>query len=76
MKPREPSISPAVLAVYIGAKVLARSDDHGWSDVLVQIFDQPWEQEAMLVPVVADPVISWTFSGSALVEDAGGMDRL
>lgn len=61
--------SPAALAAYIGTTVLASSDERVWRDAFVQIFDQVHVQDALMIPAVAEPVISWTISGSARVEE-------
>lgn len=69
MPPRFDSTSPAALAAFIGTRVVATSEGRGWKDVLAQVFDQPHQQGPVLIPAVAEAVVSWTVVGAATVQE-------
>ena len=66
--------SPAGLESYIGGTNLISGDGPAWKDVFVQLFSRHRVQPPFLVPAVAEPLIVWVMSGSAIVEerDLGG----
>jgi AraC family transcriptional regulator len=61
--------NPASLAGHIGAKTLVSSEARAWNDVFVEILTQSHIQHAVLVPATIEPVLSWTISGDAVVEE-------
>lgn len=66
--------SPMGLEAYISGITLLSGDGPAWNDVLVQVFSRNQIQAPFLVPAVAEPLIVWVISGSAIVEerDLGG----
>jgi AraC family transcriptional regulator len=66
--------SPIGLESYISGNTLVSGDGPAWKDVFVQVFSRDRVQHPFLVPAVAEPLIVWIMSGSAVVEerDLGG----
>lgn len=66
--------SPLGHESYISGTNLISGDGPAWKDVFVQLFSRHRVQPAFLVPAVAEPLIVWVVSGSAVVEerDLGG----
>lgn len=66
--------SPIGLESYIGGTKLISGDGPAWKDLFVQVFSRSHDQRPFLVPAVAEPLIVWVRSGSAIVEerDPGG----
>lgn len=66
--------SPVGLETYIAGRALISGDSPAWADMFVQVFSRLKMQEPFLVPAVAEPLVVWVMSGSALVEerDLGG----
>lgn len=57
------------LETYIRGKRLAASDNLAARDVLVQIFNRERDQDSFIVPAVAEPLLVWVISGTAVVEE-------
>ena len=59
---------------YINGDTLVSGDGPAWRDVFVQVLSRHRVQHPFLVPAVAEPLIVWIMSGSAVVEerDLGG----
>ena len=49
--------------------LLAAGTGSSWSDILVEIYARQRVEDCLLVPAVAEPLIVWILSGSALVEE-------
>lgn len=66
--------SPVGLESYISGTTLISGDGPVWKDVFIQVFSRHRAQPPFLVPAVAEPLIVWVMSGSAIVEerDLGG----
>ena len=66
--------SPVGLENYISGNTLVSGDGPAWRDVFVQVLSRHRAQHPFLVPAVAEPLIVWVISGSAVVEerDLGG----
>jgi AraC family transcriptional regulator len=45
------------------------SEGRAWRDVFVEVFTQDHVQHPILVPAISEPVLSWTVSGDAIVEE-------
>lgn len=61
--------SAEALAEQVPGKLLASSGGQSCKDLLVQIFSRQRVEESVIVPAVAEPLIVWILSGSALVEE-------
>jgi AraC family transcriptional regulator len=61
--------SPSSLGGRIGARTLLSSEGRAWRDVYVEVFTQDHIQHPVLVPAISEPVLSWTISGDAIVEE-------
>ena len=61
--------SPVGLETYIAGRTLISGDGPAWTDMFVQVFSRLKVQEPFLVPAVAEPLVVWVISGSALVEE-------
>jgi AraC family transcriptional regulator len=61
--------SADTLERHIPGRLVANSGGLACQDVLVQIFHRQHQQEGLLVPVVAEPLIVWIVSGRATVEE-------
>lgn len=59
--------SPLGLESYISGTRLISGDGPAWKDVFVQVFSRNHVQLPVLVPAVAEPLIVWVVSGSAIV---------
>ncbi len=66
--------SPAEAARYLEGTTLVASEGLAWNDIFVRIFTHNPIQPPFLVPAVAEPLLVWVVSGSAVVEerDTGG----
>jgi AraC family transcriptional regulator len=49
--------------------LLAGSSGQAWRDVLVHILSHQQVEESLVVPAVAEPLIVWILSGSAIIEE-------
>ena len=54
---------------HVPGKLVAGSQGRFWKDLLVQIFSRQLDQDTLIVPAVAEPLIVWVLSGSAVVEE-------
>jgi len=54
---------------HLPGKLIAASSGRSWKDLLVQIFSHKQVQETILIPAVAEPLIVWILSGTAVVEE-------
>jgi len=54
---------------HLPGKLVVTSTGRSWRDLLVQIFSHKQVQEAILIPAVAEPLIVWILSGTAVVEE-------
>ncbi|WP_164855340.1 AraC family transcriptional regulator [Sinorhizobium meliloti] len=61
--------SPLGLEQYIAGRTLVSGDGPAWNDLFVQVYSRRDNQEAFLVPAVAEPLIVWVMSGEANVEE-------
>ncbi|AOF93480.1 helix-turn-helix domain-containing protein [Sinorhizobium sp. RAC02] len=61
--------SPIGLESYISGNTLISGDGPAWKDVFVQVLSRNRVQHPFLVPAVAEPLIVWIMSGSAMVEE-------
>ncbi|MGR7996639.1 MULTISPECIES: helix-turn-helix domain-containing protein [unclassified Xanthobacter] len=61
--------SPVGLQSYISGTMLLSGDGPAWTDVFLQVFAHNQVQAPFLVPAVAEPMIVWVMSGSAIVEE-------
>jgi len=66
--------SPVGLESYISGTTLSSGEGPAWKDLFVQVFSRNRVQQPFVVPSVAEPLIVWVMSGSAIVEerDPGG----
>lgn len=69
LKPKPERTSPVGLETYISGTTLISGDGPAWKDVFVQVFSRNRAQQPFLVPAVAEPLIVWVMSGSAIVEE-------
>ncbi len=61
--------SPHGLEQFIAGRTLLSGDSLAWSDLFVQIYTRQQNQDAFLVPAVAEPLVVWVMSGEAVVEE-------
>jgi len=61
--------SPRGLEQFIAGRTLLSGDSLAWSDLFVQIYTRQQNQDAFLVPAVAEPLVVWIMSGEAVVEE-------
>lgn len=61
--------SAETLENYIKGRLVAATAAHAPRDVVAQIFSREHEQERFIVPAVAEPLIVWILSGSAVIEE-------
>ena len=61
--------SAEMLEQHIRGLRLASSDGPAWRDALVQIFVRERVEDSFIVPAVAEPLIVWILSGTAVVEE-------
>jgi AraC family transcriptional regulator len=54
---------------HIPGELVVGSAGGAWKDVIAQIFSRQRLNEAILVPAVAEPLIVWVLSGTAVVEE-------
>ena len=66
--PSRRAASLALEQLLPGEKV-AQSDGDVWKDVDVQIFTRPVQEDEILVPAVAEPLLVWVIRGEANVEE-------
>lgn len=59
--------SPRGLEQFIAGRTLLSGDSLAWSDLFIQIYARHRNQDAFLVPAVAEPLVVWVMSGEALV---------
>jgi len=66
-----PSRRAASLALeqLLPGKKVAQSEGDVWNDVDVQIFSRPLQEDEILVPAVAEPLLVWVISGEANIEE-------
>ncbi|GAA09704.1 transcriptional regulator AraC [Acetobacter tropicalis NBRC 101654] len=66
-----PSRRAASLALeqLLPGKKIAQSEGDVWNDVDVQIFSRPLQEDEILVPAVAEPLLVWVISGEANIEE-------
>ncbi|GAD26820.1 transcriptional regulator AraC [Gluconobacter thailandicus F149-1 = NBRC 100600] len=50
-------------------KKVAQSEGDVWKDVDVQIFTRPVQEDEILVPAVAEPLLVWVIRGEANIEE-------
>ncbi|GAD09019.1 helix-turn-helix domain-containing protein [Gluconobacter japonicus] len=69
--PRLPSRRAASLALeqLLPGKKIAQSEGDVWNDVDVQIFTRPVQEDEILVPAVAEPLLVWVIRGEANIEE-------
>ena len=70
-EPCLPSRRAASLALeqLLPGKKIAQSEGDVWNDVDVQIFSRPLQEDEILVPAVAEPLLVWVISGEANIEE-------
>ena len=54
---------------HVPGTLIAAGEGPAWTDVLVEIYARRRVEEGILVPAVAEPLLVWILSGSALVEE-------
>ncbi len=54
---------------HVPGKLDALGSGPAWTDVLVDVYTRNRKEESILVPAVAEPLIVWIVSGSAVVEE-------
>ncbi|MDI6653606.1 AraC family transcriptional regulator [Gluconobacter japonicus] len=66
-----PSRRAASLALeqLLPGKKIAQSEGDVWNDVDVQIFTRPVQEDEILVPAVAEPLLVWVIRGEANIEE-------
>jgi AraC family transcriptional regulator len=66
-----PSRRAASLALekLLPGKKVAQSEGDVWKDVDVQIFTRPVQEDEILVPAVAEPLLVWVICGEANIEE-------
>jgi AraC family transcriptional regulator len=64
-----PRTSGLALEQHIRGRKLLQSEGNAWQDVEAQIFRRAAEEDGVLVPAVAEPLLVWIMSGSAFVEE-------
>ena len=57
------------LAQYVPGTLIAAGQGVAWTDVFFEIYARRRVEESIIVPAVAEPLIVWVVSGSALVEE-------
>lgn len=61
--------SPLGLERFIAGRTLVSGDGPAWTDLFVRVYSRRGDQEPVLVPAVAEPLIVWIVSGEAVVEE-------
>ena len=61
--------SAETLDRHIPGQLIVGSAGGAWRDVIAQIFSRQRLDDAILVPAVAEPLIVWVLSGTAVVEE-------
>lgn len=56
-------------AQYVPGTLIAVGQGAAWTDVFFEIYTRRRVEESIIVPAVAEPLIVWVVSGSALVEE-------
>lgn len=57
------------LEQHIPGQKIVQSTGEAWKEAEAQIFCRPVEEEEVLVPAVADPLLVWVLSGEAKIEE-------
>jgi AraC family transcriptional regulator len=63
------STSPEAFGDRVRGTLIATSSGGAWKDLLVRIYSRFPVQESIIVPAVAEPLIVWILSGTALFEE-------
>jgi hypothetical protein len=63
-----PSTSAEAFHQYIPGRLLATGSGPSWKDVLVRVYTMQRIEGGTIMPAVAEPLIVWFLSGSAVIE--------
>ncbi|TLX14310.1 MULTISPECIES: AraC family transcriptional regulator [Rhizobium] len=54
---------------HIHGRLLSRSEGPAWKNVLVHLLSHSGREDGLIVPAVAEPLLVWIISGSAVIEE-------
>lgn len=70
LRPQSPlRFTSLMLEQHIPGRKIVQSEGDAWKDAEAQIFDRPPQEEDLLVPAVAEPLLVWIMSGEAQIEE-------